>query len=477
MASTSRQLAAYAEYLVASIADLALTTTLPDNAVIVIQPAGDVEPVRIPGLALKAAIRRTEAQIQAIINATALSALQGMVTDGQIPDEIMRDAEFTAGAVRVLLGLSATEVNDLLTGATIAGQTLTFTQNDGSTVVITIPTAMAGTGDGVVQSGAFSGNNEELILTLDTGTPVVIDVPAALRAGAGVTEARVQQLINATSLSALQGMVTDGQIPASIFRDAELTAQAVRSVLNLTNNEVNNLFTGASISGQVITFQQNDGSTDTITLPAGTGGMADGVVSGASLNGTVLTLTVTGAADVTVDLATLAGGGGGVHTEQRVLDQDPLGSMNTFGKLQISPNGYVYSAIPDIQLGVLATGDFLPFDHAMYIGAFNGDPNPLSVPAGTYFFEIVGHKLRKTALNAFGQLRWQDAPWSEILPTGARYRGNHDGDDEALHHLTMDGDVYHNDAVAASRYPAGLQLRGRLRHAYRLRDQAAGVRR
>ena len=113
--------------------------------------------------------------------------------------------------------------------------------------------------------------------------------------------------------------------------------------------------------------------------------------------------------------------------------------------MQSAPNGFVYGTIPDVELGVLAEGDFLPFDHAMYIGAFNGDPNPLSVPAGTYYFEIVSHKLRKTALNAFGQLRWQDAPWSEILPTGARYRGNHDGDDEALHHLTMDGDVYHND--------------------------------
>ena len=148
---------------------------------------------------------RTEAQIQAIINATALSALQGEVTDGQIPDDIMRDAEFTAATVRSLLGLSAAEVNNLLTGASIVGQNLTFTQNDGSTVTITIPTAMAGTGDGVVQSGAFSGNNEELILTLDTGGTVVIDVPTqALRTSAGVTEARVQQLIDATNLSALQ---------------------------------------------------------------------------------------------------------------------------------------------------------------------------------------------------------------------------------------------------------------------------------
>ena len=42
------------------------------------------------------------------------------------------------------------------------------------------PTAMAGTGDGVVQSGAFNAGQTELILTLDTGGVVTIDVPAAI---------------------------------------------------------------------------------------------------------------------------------------------------------------------------------------------------------------------------------------------------------------------------------------------------------
>ena len=56
----------------------------------------------------------------------------------------MRDAEFTAAAVRNLLSLTAQEVNDLVTGATISGQTLTLPQNDGTNVIITIPTAMAG---------------------------------------------------------------------------------------------------------------------------------------------------------------------------------------------------------------------------------------------------------------------------------------------------------------------------------------------
>lgn len=106
--------------------------------------------------------------------ATSFGDLQGMIADNQIPASIMRDAEFTAAAVRNLLSLTSTEVNDLLTGATISGQTLTFTQNDGSTIAITIPTAMAGTGDGVVQSGTITGNN--LVLTLDNGGQVSIDL-------------------------------------------------------------------------------------------------------------------------------------------------------------------------------------------------------------------------------------------------------------------------------------------------------------
>ena len=114
----------------------------------------------------------------------ALSALEGSVTDAQIPAGIMRDAEFTAVAVRGLLGLTPSEVNDLLTGAIISGQTLTFTQNDGTTVPIIIPTATPGLGDGVVASGVFNDDQTQLILTLDTGGTVSIDVPAALRMSA-----------------------------------------------------------------------------------------------------------------------------------------------------------------------------------------------------------------------------------------------------------------------------------------------------
>ena len=107
--------------------------------------------------------------------------LSGVLEDTQIPASIMRDAEFTAVAVRGLLGLTAQEVNNLLTGATISGQVLNFPQNDGTSIPITIPTATAGTGDGVVQSGAFADDGETLVLTLDNGGTVEIDVPELLR--------------------------------------------------------------------------------------------------------------------------------------------------------------------------------------------------------------------------------------------------------------------------------------------------------
>ena len=134
------------------------------------------------------------------------------------------------------------------------------------------------------------------------------------RAKAGITEGRVQELINATSLSALQGqvadgqipdaiardseipaqrtalqvialitgqiafsdlagMIADGQVPASFMRDAELTLARVATALGLTTAEAAAILTGdPTLSGQDLTFTRNDGTQVTITLPAGMGG-------------------------------------------------------------------------------------------------------------------------------------------------------------------------------------------------------------
>ena len=242
------------------------------------------------------------------------------IVDSQIPAAIMRDAELTASAVRGLLSLTATEASDLLTGASINGQVVTFTQADGSQETITIPSGSStGVADGVVESGEFSADGTTLTLTLDTAGTVVISVPALLRSTAtgGVTETRVQALINGTNLSDLSGLVTNAQIPASIMRDTEFTASTVSTLLGLTSLEVDNLLTGGSISGRQLTFTQNDGTPITIDLPDDAN-TQDGVISGGAFNtaGTELTLTLADSSTIVVSVpsALRTGTGSGVDT-------------------------------------------------------------------------------------------------------------------------------------------------------------------
>ena len=102
----------------------------------------------------------------------------------KIPSGVMLDDEFTAAAVRGLLGLTSAEVDDLLTGATISGNVITVTKNDGTTETITLPAGMA-TADGVVASGAFDATGTTLTLTLSTGATVDVDVPSLLRSVGG----------------------------------------------------------------------------------------------------------------------------------------------------------------------------------------------------------------------------------------------------------------------------------------------------
>ena len=250
-----------------------------------------------------------------------ITALRGTIPVDMLPAEVVLESEFTAARVRGILGLTVDEVDNLFTGATIAGQIITYTQNDGTVETITIPVAAGGMADGVVQSAALNGTT--LVLTLTTGGTVEVNL-SGLQTAAGVSEMRVQELINATNLSALQGQLTDGQIPDDIMRDVELTAARVRAVLNLTADEVNNLFTGASIAGQVITYTQNDGTVETITVPAA---MTDGVVASAALvNGTMLVLTLSTGETVEVDLEILQVGGAAA---QRVVVKPPTAVLPT----------------------------------------------------------------------------------------------------------------------------------------------------
>ena len=120
---------------------------------------------------------------------------------------------------------------------------------------------------------------------------------------------------------------------------------------------------------------------------------------------------------------------------QRVLNQDPNADADTLGKIQIDPQGNAYTTEPDTEHGTAQSADFARFTHADYIGELSGEPNPLAQTLGSYYFLIVDHKLQVTANNSFGQLRWEDADWSDLLVAGAGYRGVRSGDAGALPHI------------------------------------------
>ena len=142
---------------------------------------------------------------------TFLSGPTGTVPNNLIPSGIMRDSELTASAVRTLLKLSSTEVDALLTGGSISGRRLTFTQNDGTSTTIDLP-ADTDTHDGVITRGAFDSSGTELTLTLADSSTIVISVPSALRTGtgSGVDAAGVKQLIKAALTAALTGNTETG---------------------------------------------------------------------------------------------------------------------------------------------------------------------------------------------------------------------------------------------------------------------------
>ena len=147
-------------------------------------------------------------------------------------------------------------------------------------------------------------------------------------------------------------------------------------------------------------------------------------------------------------------------TPQRVLNQDPNASADTLGKFQVDPQGNAYTTTPDTEHGTAQTADFARFTHADYIGELSGEPNPLAQTLGTYYFLVVDHKLQVTANNSFGQLRWEDAPWSDLLVTGAGYRGARANDAAAIPHIQMNGDVFfdrHSNHIrVASNFVAGV---------------------
>lgn len=134
--------------------------------------------------------------------------------------------------------------------------------------------------------------------------------------GAGLNRDQVDQRISPWARATPVGMAPVSVLPPEVLLESELTAARVRTILGLTEQELQDFFVNATISGNTITITQADDTEITLNLPVVAGGMADGVVQTARLNGTVLVLGLTQGSDVTIDLAPLQDGAG--ITEARV---------------------------------------------------------------------------------------------------------------------------------------------------------------
>ena len=132
------------------------------------------------------------------------------------------------------------------------------------------------------------------------------------------------------------GQIPDARIPDSIMRDAEFTKAAVLALLELTEQELDDLFRGATLVGRVLTITQADGSTLTLTFPDE---MGDGVVRTAAFvnNGQTLRITLEDGTNVEASVPAILRQGGGTAVEG-----NPAGAA-TQTLQKISIGGVVYS--------------------------------------------------------------------------------------------------------------------------------------
>ena len=126
------------------------------------------------------------------------------------------------------------------------------------------------------------------------------------------TQAEVEHLIQNAIRDAVTGNIETGltvTYQAGGTLDFVLDAQGVRDALHLSVTEVNTLVTGLALAGSTLTIDYNNQASQDITLPAGMGGGADGVLQSAVLDSatSIATFTLTTGGTVTLDLSPLAG--------------------------------------------------------------------------------------------------------------------------------------------------------------------------
>ena len=233
------------------------------------------------------------------------------------------------------------ELDVVFNGAVLNGSVLTLSRVSGSNpVAITLPSSGSGVSDGVVNSASVDVSSQTITLGTSTGGSVDIDLSTLLsqflnqsqvdaRVSAGVEDfaetgnsARVpiSKLADGNA-NRLIGYDDSGNIGeredlgvVNIALESDHWAFDRRvSGFNIQYNDIRNrivplVFDEAVINNNTLTLTRINGTVVNLTLPSGSGGVADGVISSATLDTStkIVTLTTDQNDQVMLNLSSLA---------------------------------------------------------------------------------------------------------------------------------------------------------------------------
>ena len=349
-----------------------------------------------PAVAYLAGDDLTGAEIVALLagltGAARLSFAALQVPDGSINRDMMGDDSVAGNAIQddgigagkiattaapdilAALGVTADNLNDMLVGADITGNIITFNQRDGTTFPITIPASGASLTAGNIVSllEGLTGASRLAYTAVRGGPPAdaaddqtgpeIVALLSALVGGARLP------------MSAVQGELPLAQVPAAVTRDTEIA----------------NLVYGLAASMNGIQYRQF-GSSGTLRNLNLTEPIHD-VVSNLLVEGTGITLTYDDDAG-TLTITATGGSNIGSHTRYwgRSADTDFVateftggtGASATGDTITIptyTGNSYMAFAVPD------DTGDItgITLDGIQQIGAFDRVAGTMQINSTAY---------------------------------------------------------------------------------------------
>ena len=121
------------------------------------------------------------------IQSLTFADIGGEIGDAQVPGSFTRDSELTKAFLLSVIGLTSSELDDLVVGARVTGsgssRAIVVEQKDGSTINLPVPDTTGVTADDHVTAVAFVNNGASIRFTFSEGPTLTVNVPAELRVG------------------------------------------------------------------------------------------------------------------------------------------------------------------------------------------------------------------------------------------------------------------------------------------------------